>query len=250
MKIGIMGAMPEEVAILLEQMQNKTSTTLGGREYTEGKLHGADVVLVFSRWGKVASASTATTLINYFNVDRLIFSGVAGSVSKDLNIGDVVVSSKLYQHDMDPTPMLPKFQIPLTDYAFMESDANLIAQALQSGKALAENISVFISEEAREKFNLNNVKVTSGVIASADSFIASSEQAQQILKEMPETLAVEMEGAAVAQVCTDYKIPFVVIRTISDNANTDSHVDFPAFIQSVASLYTKHVMEKLIPSLS
>ncbi len=110
-----MGAMPQEVALVKASMKISKVETIGGREFVSGNLHGFETVLVFSRWGKVASASTATTLFNVYGVDFLLFTGVAGAVDPILNIGDVVVGSKFYQHDMDARPIFPKFHIPLTD---------------------------------------------------------------------------------------------------------------------------------------
>jgi adenosylhomocysteine nucleosidase len=114
MKIGIMGAMLEEVSSIKEMMIIDKITIIANREYTEGKINDNEVVIVFSRWGKVAAASTTTTLINIFNVNFILFTGVAGAVVDHLNIGDIVIGNGLYQHDMDARPFFDLFQIPLT----------------------------------------------------------------------------------------------------------------------------------------
>lgn len=241
MKIGIMGAMPEEIDILKNHMSDATAEISGGREYHCGKIGKHDIVLVFSRWGKVASATTATTLILKYNIDALIFTGVAGAVDPELNIGDVVVSSELYQHDMDATPIFEKHVIPLTDITFFTADAQLSNTALKAVETYLNNQQSMPSE-ALKKFNIDTPKFKQGVIASGDCFVADQAQTEQLKRERPGTLAVEMEGAAVAQVCSDYAIPFVVIRVISDRADHAAPVDFDAFVKEVASHYTKNIV--------
>ncbi|MBM3184086.1 MAG: 5'-methylthioadenosine/S-adenosylhomocysteine nucleosidase, partial [Chlamydiae bacterium] len=127
--IGIMGAMLEEIAHLKEAMSISQIHVKGGREYICGKLFGRDVVLVFSRWGKVASALTATTLISTFNVDQIIFTGVAGGAAFHLNIGDVVIGKELYQHDMDASPLFEKFEIPFLSLKTFKADPDLLQHA-------------------------------------------------------------------------------------------------------------------------
>jgi adenosylhomocysteine nucleosidase len=150
---------------------------------------------------------------------------------------------------MDPTPLLPKYQIPLTDLTFMMADSNMCEAALNSAQHLRDNLSIEINEEHLQEFNITQIKVGKGTIASGDSFIASAEEANKVKQDIAETTAVEMEGAAVAQVCQDYQLPFVIVRTISDNANNDSHVDFPSFIKEIASAYTKAIITNFIPTL-
>ena len=108
MAIGIISAMQEEMQTLLDNLQEPVATTKGMRTYYHGKLFNVEIVLVFSRWGKVASATTATQLINDFEVDEIIFTGVAGAISKDLNIGDIIIGKHLYQHDVDASPLFKK----------------------------------------------------------------------------------------------------------------------------------------------
>jgi len=117
-KIGILGAMLEEVSSIKEMMIINKETTIANRNYIEGTINDIEVVLVFSRWGKVASASTTTTLINKFSVNFIFFAGVAGAVDKKLNIGDIVIANCLYQHDMDARPFFDQFQVPLTATIF------------------------------------------------------------------------------------------------------------------------------------
>lgn len=129
MKIGILGAMTEEIQIIRDKMEDIKIQTIAGRDYYTGKLYGFDTVLVFSRWGKVAASSTATSLINVFNVDLIIFTGIAGAVAKELNIGDIIIGDGLYQHDMDARPIFKRYQIPLTESIIFWPKTELIEKA-------------------------------------------------------------------------------------------------------------------------
>ena len=128
MILGIMGAMPEEVDIIRNQMMGVSKAQHGSRTYYIGKINGIDVVLAFSRWGKVAASITATSLITKFRIDQLIFTGVAGATAPDLNIGDIVVSGELYQHDLDPRPLFPKHEVPLTGITFFKGSSGKIVE--------------------------------------------------------------------------------------------------------------------------
>ena len=242
MTIGILGAMPEEIDIIREMMLNPVMVQHGSREYHCGKIHGMDVVLVFSRWGKVAASSCVTALITEFNVERVVFLGVAGAVAGHLNIGDVVVSEKLYQHDLNASPLFNKHEIPLLGITFVEADSVMAACAYSSATDFLNNIEKVIAEGSRQEFFISSPKCELGIIASGDQFVSGADAANVILTDQPETLVVEMEGAAVAQVCHEYAIPFVVIRTVSDRANDSAHIDFPKFIQEVAQLYSQSIV--------
>lgn len=242
MRIGIMGAMQEEIDSIHSHMTDAMTVEHGGRQYYVGKINNIDVVLVFSRWGKVASATTATSLITEFKINQLIFTGVAGASTPELNIGDVVVSKELYQHDMDARPLMPRHQIPLTGITFFKADPALIANARTATTGLLSSLAQKIASNVLEEFNITSPKCVVGTIATGDQFISNRERTAAIMSAQPETAAVEMEGAAVAQVCSDYSIPFVVIRTISDKADHTSAIDFPRFIAQVARHYSEHVV--------
>jgi len=242
MKIGLMGAMPEEIDSLREMMVEPVLVQHGSRQYYSGKMNGFDVVLVFSRWGKVAAASCVTALITEFNVDRVLFMGVAGAVAGHLNIGDVVISETLYQHDMDASPLFDKHVIPLAELTFFAADKSMVSCAESSVDAFLSNIGKALAENTLQEFHIQSPKCERGVIASGDQFVSSVEATQAILTDQPQTLVVEMEGAAVAQVCHEYAIPFVVIRTVSDCANHAAHIDFPSFIRDVAQLYSQCIV--------
>ncbi len=245
MRIGIMGAMPEEVDILRQQMTDISEVEHGGRKYYLGKLNKTEVVLVFSRWGKVAAAATVTSLITEFRINQLIFTGVAGAVAPDLKIGDIVIGEQYYQHDMDARPLFEKHVVPLTGMTFFKADTVLIKKAEAACKTLLESPVEHIGDGALKEFGINQPKYVIGTIASGDQFIADTKKTQAILSDHPKTAAVEMEGAAVAQVCHDYKIPFVIIRTISDVADHAAHIDFPKFINKIAKHYSENIIRDM-----
>jgi len=223
MRLGIISALAEEQHGLLEALQSPSKHVHGMRDYTVGKLWEIDAVCVLSRIGKVAAAMTATILVEKFGVTHIVFTGVAGSGDKSVQVGDIVVADSLVQHDMDATPLFPRFQVPLTGLSHFATDL-----------ALTQRLALAAAKTTR---------VHRGLIASGDQFIGKGTQIAALKAALPDLLAVEMEGAAVAQVCFELGIPFAVIRTISDNANDDAAVDFMHFIQTVASRYAYDVIE-------
>ncbi len=246
MKIGIVGAMMEEIALLKEEMKEVSVKKIGDREYYTGKLYGIDTTLVFSRWGKVASASTATTLIDIFNIDCLIFTGVAGATSKVLNIGDIVIGEKLYQHDMDARPIFKQHEIPLTGTIYFEADKKLLEGAKKAADDfLQKGIHLILKKETLQKFTIDQPKAVIGILASGDLFVDERAKTDAILLDNPQVSAVEMEGAAVAQVCHEHKKPFVVVRTISDKADHSAAIDFQKFVTEVAKYYSKGIVENI-----
>lgn len=233
-----MGAMLEEVSEILQAMENVQETKIGSRTFYEGTLEETPVVLAFSRWGKVASSSTATTLIQTFNVGKLIFTGVAGGVCPSMEVGDIVIGEGLYQHDMDARPIFSRFQIPLSDTTLFRPDEGEIAAAKEAAERFLERFDAFFDEEVIEAFSLSSPKVKTGVIATGDLFVQDPLTHENLKLEGHDVLAVEMEGGAVAQVCEDHNVPYIVIRTISDKAGRGAAIDFQAFAEKVASRYS------------
>lgn len=246
--VGIMGAMPEEIDGVVDLLGDVTTTTLGNRVYYSGRLNGTMVVVVFSRWGKVAAATTISTLINVFGITELIFSGVAGAIHHNLNIGDVVIGKRMFQHDMDARPLIAQYEIPLLDRLFFEGDEQLLSNAAAAVNTflLRENIAKAIEVATLAQFNITAPKLYVGDIASGDKFFSSSADKETLKSRLPTVLCVEMEGAAVAQVCFEYNIPCCIIRTISDAADEQSHIDFVSFIQHVASRYSVEIIRNMM----
>ena len=228
-KTGLIFAMQEEQEGLENNIENKKTSFFGQRRFIEGDLWGRSVVCVLAGIGKVAAAITSTQLIERFDVSELILSGVAGSADHKVCRGDVVIASELLQHDMNASPLFPKYEIPLRGKSKFQTEAKLHT----------------LLKQAAEQFSKKNqqAKVHQGLIASGDQFIHDAKVLHQLKLALPELLAVEMEGAAIAQVCHDFEIPFAVIRTISDSANDDALVDFQEFIKTVAAPYNIGILK-------
>lgn len=247
-----MGAMPEEINGIVDLLSGKTETTRGGRTYYTGTINDVKTVVVFSRWGKVAAATTAANLILEFKITDLIFTGVAGGIDPELGIGDIVVASKLIQHDLDARPIIPQFEIPLLKKTYLESSVSLTEVALTAVNKLIEEkrLHQLISAEDLQRFGISRPKVVKGVIASGDKFFASTKDKHQLIEMLPDVHCVEMEGAATAQTCFEYNIPFTVVRTISDTADDKSPEDFPLFIRSISSKYAAEIIRNICSHLS
>lgn len=206
-KIGIIGAMAVEVDSLCKKIENSTCTKIAGLAFYSGTLHGTDVVIVQSGIGKVNAAMCATLLITQFGITHLINTGVAGGLDKRLSIFDMVVSIDAIQHDFDTTEFgYPPCQIPGLDVLTFAADKSLIDFA----------------QKAFEKASFGK-KMIAGRIASGDVFVNSAERKEQIIKTC-QPACVEMEGAAIAQVCHLNKVPYLVLRCISDMAENTQEV--------------------------
>lgn len=245
-RLGLISALHQEQAGLIDVMQNATVVTRGMRDYVSGTLGNMECVCVLSRIGKVAAAATVATLIERFNVTHIVFTGVAGAADPSVAIGDIVVADMLMQYDMDATPLFPRFEIPLTGLSHFPSDLSLTDRLSQAAQAFISNdFQQVVTAEDRALFRLGAPRVHRGLIGSGDEFIDNRERLAALKTAMPALLAVEMEGAAVAQVCFEFGIPFTVIRTISDGANEDSPTDFMRFVERVAARYAFHIVGRL-----
>lgn len=242
--VGIISAMEEEVSFLLKELKNTTTTTKGRRNYYYGELFNKQVVIVFSRWGKVAAATTATQLINDFKLSEIIFTGVAGAINNNLNIGDIVIGENLIQHDLDASPFFDRFHIPILN---IDTISTKNTRELQAATDLfLNNFNNHIIKSEAEEFNITIPKSMTGDIASGDQFIADNKKIQHLKDMLPTVTCVEMEGAAVAQVCFEYQVPFSIIRVISDKANENADIDFTKFINSLASKYALGILKNYL----
>ncbi len=242
--IGIIAAIPEELQTLLDAMTGASVVTRAGRDFWVGNLFGCPVAAVLSRIGKVAAAITTTVLITEFGAQQVIFTGVAGGLGADVRVGDVVVASSLLQHDMDASPLFPRFELPGQGVSRLSPPKELTASVYAAAKAAIA--SQAISSLALQPLGVVKPIVHLGLITSGDQFVNSTLAVQALRTALPDALAVEMEGAAVAQVCHDFDVPYAVIRTISDRADDAAHVDFPRFIQAVAQHYSLAVVREVL----
>ncbi len=229
MIVGLLGAMVEEIEPLLEYFKNYEVV-----EYADNKFYLADynehkIVIAYSKIGKVHAALTAATMIEKFKIEALLFSGVAGAIDENLHIGDLIVASALCQHDLDITAFGHPYGYVPEGKVCYESDDSL--------RELAQRV-------AKE----NNVDLKEGIIATGDQFIAD-EKKKEWIKRAFNASAIEMEGASVAVVAHSLKIPFLVIRSISDAAGMDAGFDFDEFLKTsakVSAVFLTDILDKLI----
>lgn len=226
MKIGIIGAMEEEVVTLKEAMENPSTEMIAGAEFTCGQYAGKEIVLVRCGIGKVAAAVTATLLMDHFQVDALINTGSAGGIGEGLKVGDIVISERLAYHDADVTAFgyAPgqMAQMPL----YYEAEPLFIEAAKQAAAETEET-------------------VYTGTIVSGDQFVNSKERIAEIKAIFPDALANEMEATAIAQVAYQFSTPFVVIRAMSDVADEEASISFDEFIQIAGKKSAEMVLKLL-----
>ena len=221
-KIAIMGAMPEEIAPILEKLETYKTTKYAGNNYYEASYKGVELVVAYSKIGKVFSTLTAATMIEHFGCIKLLFSGVAGAVSAELKVGDLVVATKLSQHDLDITAFGHPFGFVPEGSVFVEADKEMIDLSLKVAAKMDK-------------------KVQKGIIATGDQFVANEERKNWILETF-DASALEMEGGSVAVVCDALNVPFFILRSISDAADMDASFSFDEFLESSAIISAKFVM--------
>ena len=227
--IGIIGAMEEEVTILKRKLNDMNEINIAHVKFYVGKLNHKEVVLTQSGIGKVNASISTTLLIEKFNPEVVINTGSAGALDQILSIGDILVSNHVLYHDANATafgyeygqiPQMPKTYT--TDPTLLKKTMHVLEQQQLNGKV--------------------------GMIVSGDSFIGSSEQRQKIKQQFPEAMAVEMEATAIAQTCYQFKVPFIVIRAVSDLANGKADISFEEFLDK-AALSSSETVSLLVESL-
>lgn len=239
--LGILSALAPEQDGIVAQMRDARCARYAGRDFWCGHLHGKPVVVALSRIGKVAAATTATALIAHFGVASIVFTGVAGGLGPGVEVGDVVIGSHTLQHDMDASPLFPRYEVPLTGCSVFPAHPDLLVALDQACRAALS------TPDAQ----IRSPRVHTGLIVSGDRFVNGAEEVSALFAALQShghlPLAVEMEGAAVAQVCADYAVPFAAVRTISDRADDTAHIDFTEFVNTVASVYARNIIKALLP---
>ncbi|WP_162063414.1 5'-methylthioadenosine/S-adenosylhomocysteine nucleosidase [Vibrio taketomensis] len=225
MKIGIIGAMEQEVAILKSAIDNCQEVTKAGCTFFSGQLNGVDVVLLQSGIGKVSAAVGTTILLDEYQPDVVINTGSAGGFDSSLNLGDVVISTEVRHHDADVT-------------AFGYEIGQM---AQQPAAFLADEKLMNIAEQALAQ--MEDKHAVRGLICTGDAFVASAERQAFIRTHFPSVIAVEMEAAAVAQTCHQFKVPFVVVRAISDVADKEATMSFDEFLPLAAKSSSEMVIK-------
>jgi len=222
-KLAIMGAMEEEITPLLEYFSDIQKIDYADNIYYECKYGELDVVIAYSKIGKVFSTLTASTMIQKFACDTLLFSGVAGGINRELKIGDLIVANKLSQHDLDITAFGHPHGFVPGGSVYVETSESL------------KNIAL---EVAREE----NIKIIEGIIATGDQFVAD-EKRKEFIEKTFNADALEMEGASVALVCDALNVPCLVLRAISDTADMDAGFNFDEFLESSAKSSASFLMK-------
>jgi adenosylhomocysteine/aminodeoxyfutalosine nucleosidase len=229
MKIAIMGAMPEEISPILEKIGSYKTTDYAGNRYYEASYKGIELVIAYSKIGKVFSTLTATTMIEHFGAEKLLFSGVAGAISPTLKVGDLIVATKLAQHDLDITAFGHPFGYVPEGAVFVEADKQMIEMSKEVAKSMGKSIQ-------------------EGIIATGDQFVANEERKNWIGSTFGAD-ALEMEGGSVAVVCNALGVPFFILRAISDAADMDASFSFDEFLLTSAKESAEFVM-KMVDKLA
>jgi nucleoside phosphorylase len=317
----ILSAMAQEQSGLLQLLNNPQPLHVAGREFVVGDYHGLSVAVGLSRIGKTAAATTATALLERLQPARMLFTGLAGGLAPQVQVGDVVVGTQYLQHDLDASPIFPKYEVPLYGVQRFHADEVLSAIVLRATRAVFTRASGLndiknttqtstqstqqsaehgrgqsaqqgtqqslqqsheqgwqqSTRQGRQKGTQHSVEqsvqkstqqlggqsnkrdslqdkaraaqIHSGLIISGDRFVATSSESRALQLALPDALCVEMEGAAVAQVCHDYRCPFAAVRTISDRADDDAHQDFPRFLSEVAGPLAVQLMREVLNEL-
>ncbi|MBF7074932.1 5'-methylthioadenosine/adenosylhomocysteine nucleosidase [Glaciecola sp. MH2013] len=227
MKIAILGAMDEEVALLKASLHNLAEINHAHLSFYTGELHGKEVVIVKCGIGKVAAAIATTLIIDKFSPDYVVNTGSAGGFDKELNIGDLVISQSVTHHDVD-----------ITHFGYA------LGQCAGMPETYVCNESLIAAAEASAS-KISGIKTKSGLVCTGDSFIGSDEAASDLQAKFPQMTAVEMEGAAIAQTAYLLGIPFLVIRSLSDIAGKTSTVSFEAYLEKAAKNSAELVMGML-----
>ena len=229
MTIAIMGAMPEEIAPILDAVGEYKTIQYAGNTYYEASYKNVNLVIAYSKIGKVFSTLTAATLCEHFGAQKLLFSGVAGAISSDLKVGDLIVATKLAQHDLDITAFGHPFGYVPEGAVFIESDSEM--------RKIAHEVAQDMGKSLQE-----------GVIATGDQFVADEERKNWIGETFGAD-ALEMEGASVAVVCDALNVPFFILRAISDAADMDASFSFDEFLETSAvesAAFVMKMVDKLV----
>ncbi len=222
-KIAIMGAMAEEIEPLLEKVENIKKNRYAKNIYYEATYRGKDIVIAYSKIGKVFASLTATILIEKFGCDKLLFSGVAGAINPELKIGDLIIASHLCQHDLDITAFgHPLGYVPEGEVC------------IPTDRRLRE-----IAKEIAER---RGVELREGIIATGDQFISNRDR-KAFISSTFNADALEMEGGSVAVICDALEVPFFILRAISDSADGSADIDFDKFLESSAKISADFILD-------
>lgn len=230
MAIAIIGAMDEEVNVIKEKMTDLKTIDVASVQLMKGTLNEREVILLKSGIGKVNAAMATTILIERFQPTFVINTGSAGGLSDQLEVGDIIIGEEIVQHDVDVTAF---------DYAY--GQVPQLPERFQANKRLVKHVTEIIGK--------HKLRGKIGLITTSDTFMTDVTKINEVKERFPDALAAEMEGAAIAQVCYQYDIPFIVIRSLSDVAGKDSPVTFDEYL-TVAAKNAATIIEELLNVLA
>jgi len=226
--------MEQELEAVIADFDAPRTERVVNRTFHCGVLHGRDAVAVVAGIGKTAVATTTTLLVQHFGVGAVLLTGAAGRVSAELAIGDVVVATHLVHHDLDASPIFPRYHVPTLGIARLATDEAVSSLAYEAARSFVEN----------ERGGA--VRVARGLVLSGDQFMKPA-ALEDLRERFPDGLAVEMEGAAVAQVCIEAEVPYAVVRSISDDGDAG---DFEAFLREDCGRYASAIVSGLLKAMA
>jgi adenosylhomocysteine nucleosidase len=236
-RLALISALHDELAALLPGSKGLACNAWPGATSTSGVWQAT-----MPCWCSAASARWPRRPPLRWSIDRLgarrvLFTGVAGGLRAGVGVGDVVVADALLQHDLDASPLFPRWEVPLTGRSRFATDPALTQRLTQAADRV-----LAAPHPARAAFGLRAAQRHVGLVVSGDRFVSSAAESSRLRADLPDALAVEMEGAALAQVCADFDCPLGVLRTVSDRADDSAHVDFPRFLREVAAECSRDIV--------
>lgn len=240
-RIAIVSAMREELHALLRDVTVVRRECVAGRDFVHATLAGTPLVLVLAGIGKVAAAATTALLLDRFAVDAVLFTGVAGGLAAEVGVGDVLVATELLQHDLDASPLFPRYEVPLTGRARFATDPAWSARLAEAAQAVLATPPAALRRLGRDAPRLHR-----GLVVSGDRFVATAGESEGLRAALPEALGVDMESAAAAQVCADFGRPCAVLRSVSDRADDGAHIDFERYVAEVAAELTRDIVQRAL----
>jgi len=244
-RLGIIVAMPQEFEQIASTFEKRRVDSVGPRNFLHSVHNGTELVLVISKIGKVSAATTTAILIDRFGVDAVVMTGVAGGVGSAVGVGDIVLDDSMVQHDFDCRGALgfSRFVVPSLGVARIATCEHLRQVATVSAQAAISSDAYLAAVQAHSS---RQPQLHVGVIGSGDQFISDVAHRAELVATIPGLLAVEMEGAAVGQVCAEHGVPFVVARVVSDTAQGDAPVDFHEFIERAAAVASQVFVREFV----
>lgn len=218
--------MESELRDLAATLDHEHTEKIAGREIHYGNLEDQPVAILLCGCGKVNAALSATLLAGHAKVSRILVTGLSGGLAEGLAVGDIVIADSFIQHDMDARPLFPQHEIPFEGFSVIDSEPELRHLLASAARGMLAS---------KRPPGLENAQVMQGLVVTGDQFLSSSEERKRVLEALPKACCVDMESAAVAQVCRAADLPLGVMRVISDSADGSAHIDFAHFVEHSAS---------------